>query len=268
MGGDKNCCGYEPSLQPILLFRASADNLNQSILIHLPCQQICSGFLHVQQFLQIIIIHLAILSQIIQYCLHLRCNNDRSRCVFRCSRTIRSCFRIHIGKNQLECVRRNFDPRLYSAVFIEIENFTDTGAVRFNQLQTMEDFCKIPVPRQRRYDNRFCQRISWRQSPPEAVSGRRQTESARFFEGDSVGAFECQKQKRGKIRGNRLGDESEIAGDLRFFVVLWFGHDPSSLIVELSVIPAGIPQSVPSGRSRRTNLRSRYRRKTPARPRT
>ena len=37
-----------------------------------------------------------------------------------------------------------------------------------------------------------------------------------FFEGDSVGAFECQKQKRRKVRGNRLGDESEISGDLRF----------------------------------------------------
>ena len=51
------------------------------------------------------------------------------------------------------------------------------------------------------------------QKPSQIEDKRNQRD---FFEGDSVGAFEGQKQKRRKVCGNRLGDESEIAGDLRF----------------------------------------------------
>lgn len=63
-----------PSLQSISLTRASADNFDQSIFVHLAGEQVGSRLFDVQQFLQIFVGHFAVLCQIIHHSFHLGCD--------------------------------------------------------------------------------------------------------------------------------------------------------------------------------------------------
>lgn len=132
-------------LQLISFSRSSSDNLNQSAFTHLTGKQICARFFRMQKFLQIIIIHLAILCQIIQHRSHLRRDNNRLGFFLRCCCFDYFLFCVHVWQNQLERIRCNLNTGLYHAIPIEVKNLSYTCSVGFNQFQPVENLRQFPI---------------------------------------------------------------------------------------------------------------------------